>query len=289
VGRSAHRWGRALLGVTAVTVISGTLTGLGVQRASASTALSVATIGVYIGSGTHNQPITIPAGSSIVGTSEPIVVSGLGWTSIVVGVSAGSSTHASCTKGSSYAPFSDFAFTCTPSAGGWGAGELYFAVNIPKNLPASMAFCANGGCAIDTNAAWENGPDTIRADGNVNIFVPKTAAPATSSSSKRAPSSTVSTAAGSVARSVSPSPSLSAAVSPSPSMTGAAAPSPSASGTDTPSASPSGTRIDGAPVAHSSGGFLPVVLVVPVLAGFGVAIGIFAGRRRRRRNTASGD
>ena len=285
MGRSSGRRWRALFSATAVTVISGTLTGLGAESAEAdSTALSVGTIGVYIGSGTHSEPITIPSASSIVGTSEPIVVYGLGNASLVVGVSAGSSTHASCAKGSTE-EISDYSWTCTPSSTGWSAGELYFAVNIPEKLPASMSDCANGGCAITTSAAWENGPDTIRAEGLVNILVPKTAAPATSSSTKHAPSSTVSTAAGSAARSASAGPSRSASASPSLSTAGSASPSPAVSTHVVEESPATPFSVPGKYVAISrpyrSHGFWPVALAVPTLAGFGFAIGTFAARRRR--------
>ena len=147
--------------------------GLGVcampAGATSSSGLSMDSISVGVGSGIVTQTIGIAPGSPIIGSSGEIDIWGTDGATYIRGITAGTSTRASCRNGVSIGVAGlTWGFTCTPGAAGWGAGSL--GIQVDSGSPSSPGICALViSCGFSSYAGWV-GPGGPQVSGGVEFI-----------------------------------------------------------------------------------------------------------------------
>lgn len=137
--------------------------------ATSSSGLSMDSISVGVGSGIVTQTISIASGSAIIGSSGEIDIWGTDGATYIRGITAGASTRASCRNGVSIGVAGlTWGFTCTPGAGGWGAGNL--GIQVDSGSPSSPGICALViSCGFSSYAGWV-GPGGPQVSGAVEFM-----------------------------------------------------------------------------------------------------------------------
>ena len=291
LSRSGFAMVRNALAVGAVASGALLISGVGQAAARSDGGLSVASISVVVGSGAHTETVTVRSGSSAIGAQYPLVIFSAS-ANFLSGPVPSSSTHATCAQGApGFFRNEGYAWTCTPSGAGWGAGTIGVSVDITESaLQAVSPGCLNGGCTIPMTAQWE--APLGGAQGAIAIV------PGAGSGTMPSPGPSATkavTATPSVARtSAQPSPSsasASATASASSTATASAAVLPAAS--DSPSATAStanatathSAALDAAPTGGSGdpgSSQLWALLAALCIVAAGVTSAVMAGKGRHR-------
>lgn len=274
-------------------VASGALliSGVGQAAARSDGGLSVANISVVVGSGAHTETITIRSSSPAIGAQYSLVIFS-GSAEFLGAPVPSSSTHASCTQGTQgFFRNEGYAWTCTSSAAGWGAGMISISVDITESaLQADSPGCLNGGCTIPLTADWE--ASLGGAQGNIAIVpgagmepIPSATASAsktvkpTPSAARTSAQPSPSSASASATASASSSAMASAAALP------AAPDSPSATASTANATSTHSAALDAAPTGGSGdpgSSQLWALLAALCIVAAGVTSAVMAGKGRHR-------